>query len=305
LRKYLLAVLAAVTMLGVAAPASAKAPKCGDAYALHGARPGTPASCGQRVKDVQWLLAGHKPGVYTKTKPTYKWAPNGSYGARTKAAVKAMKYRIGYPAAGQCGAKASQVTDTASALFVQLLEGQKSRPLCWVGLAAKRIKGTVIPGATKAALAIKALELSQLGIREVPDGSNRGPRISFASAGFGPYQGSTGAFGAAWCASFGNWALKLITGQGFGSSNDAYVPTIVEYAKARGWVQAKPRVGSFVVYLNARGQLGSAFHIGYVIKIVGASGVMTIEGNEGNAVREVYRTFAANLMVYVNVPGVA
>jgi hypothetical protein len=305
MRNSLLAVLA-VILLGIAAPtAIAQVPKCDNGYPLHGARPGVRASCGTRVSGVQWLLGGHRPSVYRSTKPTYKWAPNGSYGARTKAAVKAMKYRMGYPAKGQCGARSSQVTDTASSLFVELVEGKKSRPLCWVGIAAKRVKGTVTPGATKAALAIKAFELSQLGVHEVPDGSNRGPRISYASGGVGPYQGSTGAYNAAWCASFGNYALKRVTGHGFGSSNDAYVPTIVQYAEGRGWVQAKPRIGSFVVFLTASGRLASAYHIGYVIKLVGASGVMTIEGNEGNAVREVYRTFASNRMVFVNVPGVA
>jgi hypothetical protein len=309
MRKYLLAALAAVLMLGgSAAPAGAKAaPKCNDSYALHAARTHVKASCGQRVSDLQWLLAGHRPSVYRSTRPTYRWAPNGAYGARTKAAVKAMKFRIGYPEAGQCGSRGNDVTDTASSTFFAILEGHKPRPACWVGLAAKRIKGTVQPGATRAALAIKEFELSQLGVHEVPDGSNRGPRISYRAGGIGPYQGSTGAYGLAWCASFADYGLKLITGHGFGSSNDAYTPTIAEYAQAHGWLQAKPRVGSYVEFLNAAGQvkaLGSAYHIGYVVKVM-ASGVETVEGNEGNAVREVYRPFAAYNMVYVNVPGVA
>lgn len=280
-------------------------PRCNQTYPLHGAHGHVRASCGDRVKAIQWLLSGKKPSVYTKTKPTFHWAPNGLYGARTKSAVRAMKYRIGYPAKGQCGAHRTALTTTTSQHLIRLLEGKAQRPRCWVGLAADRIKGVVVPGATKRALAIKTLELSQLGVHEIPDGSNRGPRISYASGGFGPYQGSTGAYGLAWCSSFADWALKRITGHGFGSANDAYVPTVVEYAQARGWLQAKPRLGSFVVFLTSSGQLASAYHIGYVISLVGSSGVMTIEGNAGNAVREVYRRFSVYRMIYVDVPGVA
>jgi hypothetical protein len=153
-------------------------------------------------------------------------------------------------------------------------------------------------------LEIQKLEVSQLGTREIPDGSNRGPRISYAAAGYGPYQGATGAYGLAWCASFGTWALKSVTGHGFGSANDAYVPAIAEYAHAHNFLGAKPRVGSFVVFLSANLQLVNAFHIGYVVRVT-ASGVQTIEGNAGNAVREVWRPFDSNRMVYVNVPGVS
>jgi hypothetical protein len=224
-----------------------------------------------------------------------------------------MKFRIGYPRAGQCGSKADLVNTTVGPQFFAMLEGKQPRPICWVGLAAKRIKGVVVPGATTTALRIKALELSQLGVHEQPSFSSRGPCISFTCNRdghlYGPYQGSTGAFGLAWCASFADWALKSVAGHGFGSSNDAYVPTIAEYAEAHGWLQAKPRVGMFVVFLTAAGQLGSAYHIGYVIKLVGSSAVETIEGNAtdpyGGGVHEVYRPFATYHMVYIELPGVA
>ena len=166
---------------------------------------------------------------------------------------------------------------------------------------AKARKGVAI---AKRMVRYARQELSR-GVHEIPDGSNRGPRISYQARGYGPYQGSTGAYGEPWCASFGDWALKRIAGHGFGSTNDAYVPTIAEYAQQHGWLQAKPRVGAFVVFLTAAGQLGSAYHIGYVIRLVGSSGVMTVEGNAGNAVREVYRTFNSYHMVYVYLPGLA
>jgi hypothetical protein len=300
----LLALLA--LLLELLMPTRAIAAKRHDPYPLHS------GSSGPRVAALQWLLAGHRPSVFTKTKPTFKGRPNGYYGARTKAAVKAMKYRIGFPKAGECqlGKTSTYVTDSAGVLLIEILEGKKQRPRCWVAIAAKRIQGTVVPGATVIALAIKRLELSQLGVHEIPDGSNRGPCISISCrlgdlGEFGPYQGSTGAYGAPWCASFGDWALKRIAGHGFGSANDAYVPTIAEYAQARGWLQAKPTVGSFVIFLSADRLLVNAYHIGYVIKLVGSSGIETVEGNYADAVHEVYRTFQANPMIYVDVPGVA
>lgn len=299
------ALFSVVALLTVVPCGSARLAKCNQLYPLHGGTKSVRASCGPRVKGIQWLLGGHKPSVYTKTKPTFHWAPNGLYGARTKTAVRAMKYRLGYPAKGQCGARVSALTTTTSQHLVRLLTGRVHRPTCWVGLAAERIKGTVVPGATKTAITIKLLEFSQIGVTESPWGSNRGARISYASGGYGPYQGSTGAYGLAWCASFGDWALKVVTGHGFGSANDAYVPAIAAHAQANGWLQAKPRLGSYVIFLQPDGRLASAYHIGYVIRLVGSSGVMTVEGNSSNAVHEVYRRFDVYRMVYVNVPGVA
>jgi hypothetical protein len=261
-------------------------------------------SCGQHVADLQWVLGGHRPYVFRQVKPTFKGKPNGSYGARTKHDVLAMKYRIGYPAKGQCGAKTTLLRDTTSRYFFFILEGKAKRPTCWVALAAERVKGAVRVGPTVAALRIKQLELSQLGVHEIPDGSNRGPRISYTSGGYGPYQGSTGAFGEAWCASFANWALKQVTGHIIPAALPAYVPSIAEWAQARNLLAAKPKVGSFVIFLSSNLQLVNAFHIGYVIHVTG-TGLETVEGNEGNAVREVWRPFAGNHMVYVNVPGVA
>jgi hypothetical protein len=319
----LIALLAAVVfVLAASVPAGAvHKPVCSaarQAYPLHGGTKTQLASCGQPVKDAQWLLAGHKPSIFTKTKPTFHGKPNGLDGAKTKAAVKAMKYRIGYPAKGQCPTtrKATTVTDTAGKQFIEILEGKQHRPLCWMKLASDRIKGTVVVGATQVALEIKSTELGFLGVHEIPSGSNRGPCISVlcewpidSAHIWAPFQVSTGAYGLAWCASFADYILKITVGQGFGSSNDAYVPTIVEYAQARGWLQAKPRLGSFVVFLNDAGRLASAYHIGFVIKLVGGSAIQTIEGNAGDAyggsVKEVLRPFASYHMVYIDYPGVA
>jgi CHAP domain len=297
-----------VVLLALAVAPSVRAK---DSFPLHG------GSAGPRVAAVQWLVSGHRPNVFTKVKPTLKHYTRGVYGARTKAAVKAYKYRIGYPGKGQCGAKASTVTDTAGRLFVEILDGKRQRPICWVAVAAERVKGIVLAGATSAALAIQKLEVSQLGVHEIPDGSNRGPCISTvcrANLAHGPpleaYQSSTGAFGEAWCASFAQWALHAVTGQYMTAPLPAFVPSIAEWAKQRNYLAAKPRVGSFVVFLSADLQLVNAFHIGYVVRVT-ATGIQTIEGNAGGpahfggAVLEVWRLYALNHMAYINVPGVA
>lgn len=288
--------LLAVSVLVLAAPSHAAGRN--DPFPLHA------GSQGQHIADLQWLLGGHKPYVFSQVKPTFKGKPNGSYGARTKSAVLAMKFRIGYPKIGQCGAKTTLLRDTTTRYFFAILEGHAVRPRCWVALAAERVKGLVRLGATDAALKIQALEVSQLGIQEQPDGSNRGPRISFTSQGFGPYQGSTGAYAAAWCASFAQWALKAVTGHTMPAALPAYVPSIADWAHQHNYLAAKPKVGSFVIFLSPDLRLVNAFHIGYVVRVT-ASGIQTVEGNYANGVHEVWRPFDSNRMVYVDVPGVA
>ncbi len=286
-----LVALAAMSALILSTPAQPR----NSTYPLHA------GSRGQQVRDLQWLLAGHRPNVFTKVKPTFNAKPNGLYGARTKSAVKAYKYRIGYPAKGQCGAKSSQVTDTAASYFVQILKGHAQRPICWVAVAQQRVK-LVEPGVSANALAIKQLELQQLGVREQPNGSNRGPCISITcrlgNLGlFGPYQGSTGQYGAAWCASFQQWAVHARTGWYF-ADRSAGVYYIEGWAHQHGFLSAKAKVGSLVAFLDDGG------HIGYVIKVM-ASGYVTVEGNEGNAVKQVYHPWNDRLRVFINLPGVA
>lgn len=306
----LLAALVAV-MLAVggnaaprAKPKPSSCPAARQGFPLHAKTARSAASCGQHVADLQWLLHGGKPYVFTQVKPTFKGRPNGSYGAITKHAVLAMKFRIGYPRAGQCGAKTTLLTDATTRYFFYILEGKAKRPICWVALAANRVKGAVRTGPTAAALAIQKLEISQLGVHEIPDGSNRGPRISFTSGGFGPYQGSTGAYGAAWCASFAQWALRSVIGHGMPAALPAYVPSIAAWAHQHNYLAAKPKVGAFVIFLSRDLRLVNAFHIGYVVRVT-ASGLQTVEGNYANGVHEVWRPFDSNRMVYIDVPGVA
>lgn len=271
-----------------------------DGWPLH------PGSHGQRVKDLQWLLGGHKPYVFTEVKPTFKYAANGSFGARTKAADTAMKFRIGYPRKGQCGATADMVVPLSGPQFFAILEGKQKRPACWVALAAARVRAVVAAQPSKTALAVKAFELSQLGVTEQPDGSNRGPRISYASSGIGPYQGATGAYGAAWCVSFQQYSFAHV-GYGHFADDTAGVYYAADYYAARNLVYAKPKVGSLVAFIdyNSRGQrVPGTGHMGFVTAVQANSFTYTA-GNDSNGVREHTIADGSRPYLFIRLPKVA
>jgi hypothetical protein len=179
--------------------------------------------------------------------------------------------------------------------FVALLRGQKKRPASWVALAAARLKATS-PGATKYALAIRVLELSQLGTAESPLGSNRGYRISYGGRG-GPYQASTEAFGAAWCVSFQQWAVHLITGSYF-ADRTAGVFYAASWFAHRNLLHARPKVGAIVMFMDGLG------HMGFVVKVT-ASGFVSTEGNASNRVLERFHTLGDRRPVFGYLPGIA
>ena len=118
---------------------------------------------------------------------------------------------------------------------------------------------------------------TQVGVKEHPPGSNRGPQVD-------KYERTTGAIGQRWCASFIHWVHVQATGRGFkGLPNPAYVPSFVQTARAH-------QAGLYIVTSgNARaGDLvcfdwqpdGVADHIGILTTPVNGSGAFTsIEGN--------------------------
>jgi hypothetical protein len=276
------AVAVSVTASLLCPPAAVSATR-NDPYPLHA------HSQGQHVKDLQWLLGGHKPNVFTKVKPTFKFKPNGSYGARTKAAVKAYRYRLGAPM--------SQLDNPVGLHFIYLLEGKAHRPPSWIANASHRVKA-VEPGATAAALKIRAYETSQLGVHEVPLGSNWGPTVRL-------YQTATGAFHAAWCVSFQQYA-SLISGFGTFADRTASVYYELDYYAARNRVFAKPKVGALVAFVTYRygRRVAGTGHTGFVAKVT-ASGFVSIEGNQANGVHEIFhpwqdtgRTWSTTAFIY-------
>lgn len=272
----------AVTALALVVSPAHAAKKRADAWDLH------PGSRGPRVETLQWLLGGHKPYVFSQVKPTFKFGPNGSFGARTTSADIAMKYRIGYPRAGQCGSKGDLVVASTGPQFFAILEGKQTRPACWVALAAARVKA-INTGPTDLALRVKAYEvhLVELGIREEPNGSNRGPAISYPALGIPALQSATGAYGAAWCVSTQQTVLKTV-GYGTFAGDTAGVYSAVDYAAARNWLSAKPKIGALVAFIdyNSAGQrISGTGHMGFVVAVQ-ANSFTYIAGNDSNAVRE-------------------
>jgi hypothetical protein len=301
--RHALLVLVAVSLATFAAPARASASSCNDRWDLH------PGSCGQRVKDLQWLLGGHRPNVFTEVKPTFKWEPNGSYGARTKSAVLAYKYRIGYPRKGQCGATADLVNVNVGPQFFAILRGTQKRPACWIALVSSRLKAIAAATPSARALAWRQLLISWLGITESPVGSNRGPCISYTCVRGGhtfSIQSSTGAYGAAWCVSTQQEAAELV-GYGHFAQNTAGVYFAVDYYAVRGLVFAKPKVGSLVAFItyNSRGQrVAGTGHMGFVVAVQ-ASSFTYIAGNDQNGVREHTIPDGSRPYAFIRLPGVA
>ena len=246
-------------------------------------------SAGPNVAKLQFLLRDPRPkqNVFRQVKGTFHGQPNGYFGAATKAAVYAYKYRLGYPSIYN-----SKAHPVASTYFFGLLAGRAHRPAAWVALAQRRLQ-TVAPGVTPLAAKIRAYELTQLGVRETCGGyCNRGPTVD-------QYERYFGVLGLAWCEIFQQYAF----------AHEGYRPPfanrsfgVIEtwhWAAAHNLLNAKAKVGDLVAFLDDGG------HMGYVIKIVGSSGYVTVEGNSGDAVREVYHPWNDRLRVFIAIPGVA
>lgn len=252
MRRFFIAFAVALTaLLYVTAAPAAVGPL---SYPLH------TGQCGRQVRDLQWLLGGHRPSAYKIT--TFKHQPNGCFGARTKSAVVRMKWRLGWAP--------TALKPVADKPFILILEGKRSRPTSFITRAAARAKTMPAP-VEPWAVRIVATERHELGVREVPLGSNDGRRVSF-------YQRATGAFRAPWCVSF-QQAMRLLVGWHTIANSSAGVFYTVAWAKSRGIAFATPRVGDWVAFLDRLG------HMGLVSRVV-RGGFYSIEGNASDRVLE-------------------
>lgn len=116
--------------------------------------------------------------------------------------------------------------------------------------------------------------LTQVGVKESPAGTNRGPMVD-------TYEAVTGAYGEPWCASFVQWCLKEVGAPpSFGKS--AYVPFFVGLSKTLEWQVplAEVRPGDLACY--DWNHDGTADHIGWVLATPDKSGgFQAVEGNTG------------------------
>jgi hypothetical protein len=324
--KRLAVLLAAVAAIAISAgaPAAVAAShstaathpaKCSDAWNLHA------GSCGERVDGWQWMISGHCPNRFAvacggKVKPTLHRYTPGSYGARTKAATVALRYRLGFPAKGQCGAKASKLVPEVGPWFWALLRGTRdnngkliaTRPACWVALAQSRIELVDDTQPTKLALAIRAWELQQVGTRE--GGWNVGSVPGPGGWSINRIQSVFGTSGLAYCEIFQEVAFSVNGYQPipfFPASPFAVIPSY-RTAAALGWVVAKPQIGSLMVWLGDDG------HIGFVADVDADSAghvrsYTTVEGNthpEGGGAEGIwvkhYPVPGSSLRLFINLP---
>ncbi len=146
--------------------------------------------------------------------------------------------------------------------------------------------------------------IDQIGLKEVPDGSNEGPEIGHIVDGYWEARGVTENYPSPpWCAIFVSWCLK----EGLDKSSWAYIPfgqwfggvqEIVQWAEARGVYmhhQGEPlKVEPGVIFTMNRGQSSSdaagttrAGHCGFVVAAETVNSViyyLTVEGNVSNQV---------------------
>jgi hypothetical protein len=260
-----------------AATAAFFMPATGQAAVLH------PGSHGQAVKNLQWLLGGHKPSAYRGI-VTFSRAPNGLYGPRTAQAVYRMKYRLGWP---QWSLRGSGTT--AGQFFLDVLQGKQKRPLDYLLRSAPRVSAPV-PTDAKCDLrvAAEARSLLALNVHEQPDGSNRDGPILHS------IQAETRAFGLAWCMSTDQYILDH-AGVGTIANRSAGVFYTVGWARARGLVRARPKIGSLAMFLDGQG------HTGTVVAVT-AHGYVTVEGNASNRVLERFHLIGDRPTVWIYPP---
>ena len=112
-------------LIAVAAALVAAAP----ARAADSGFPLRPGAHGQLVRDLQWVLAGHRPAAYKFA--LYKGKITGRLDPSTETSLKATKWRLGYPvnAAKQ---------PVANRLFFLVIEHKVQRPLAWRLAAGRR-----------------------------------------------------------------------------------------------------------------------------------------------------------------------
>lgn len=126
--------------------------------------------------------------------------------------------------------------------------------------------------------------ISQIGVKEQPAGSNRGPKVD-------QYQEADSLtnpdHGYAWCASFVNWCFREVDRPLVELGRSASVAILLAAAKQHGWAHTEtPEPGDLVCYdwdtLAGPGKIigdEHADHIG-IVRSVNADGSFTaVEGN--------------------------
>lgn len=121
---------------------------------------------------------------------------------------------------------------------------------------------------------ILALARSQIGVKEIPAGSNN---VKYNTAYYGR---AVSGDSFPWCCAFVWWVFQQICAALFyGGGKTAYCPAVEVYAKNHGqWVISDYQPGDCVLFDFHGGGKGLACHIG-IVESVSPSGIICIEGN--------------------------
>lgn len=217
----------------------------------------TPHATGPEVTHLQTLLKAHG---------WYHAAIDGEYGPYTAQAVYRAKFWLGY-------AHPDQI---AGARLFGLLEGKINPTTKMAALAHKRQQAKPKPAAKTKGDALVAYEMTQVGTKENPAGSN--------DTKYGAWYGANGL---PWCAMFQSYSADKV-GLRF---HYAYVPAVVADARAgkNGLSllhSSQLFPGALVCYDWPGESPGTADHIGCFVKWV-KQGVQfqAVEGNTGSSDR--------------------
>lgn len=148
------------------------------------------------------------------------------------------------------------------------------------------------PGNAIAAFALHAAvgELKR-GVKEIPSGSNRGPRIDVYTGLVGK---PSGIVGPPWCAYFVSWCFaQAAPGSPFGRISGAQA--LAFWGRKFGCTVMNPvSCSAGDIFVIARGEVHG--HTG-IVEAYHKGKIWTIEGNSGNAVRRLQRSLADCLAV--------
>jgi len=282
--------------LTLAAAALAAAPTT---HAAHGpllAKPLHRGSTGKQVAAAQYVLTGQKPAKYPDIHPFRGHRITGQFGKFTAKAVLRARWLLGEPVTyrAYCHCRPGKRAVFDRDLYL-ILTGKRARPLGWFGRRAKRIAlaDRVKPSVATSSCAKRIVRIAEreVGVHEVPPGSNRGYRVS-------TFQSSTGAYGQPWCDSFVMWDYKQVDGA-WPFARLAYVYGTVQQARDHALLRSTPAAGAAVAYTYWSGRIRiKPGHIGIVERVT-RDGFWTIEGNSGDAVTRHFRRFGdATVFIY-------
>jgi hypothetical protein len=146
------------------------------------------------------------------------------------------------------------------------------------------------------------IALKEVGVKEQPPGSNRGPRVD-------QYQDADGLPGRGypWCMAFVQWAYRQ-AGRPLDPAKTASVGFFLGWARGQGLVTSKPLRGDVVCYQFDSNNWPD--HVGIVSRVLPGGLILAVEGNtsitsDDNGGSVMLRTRRTSRCSFVRVPGAA